>query len=162
MADEPDDNWLHAEVFPCPSCQQALFRVDHSPFGDDYLLYCDQCANCVEVSYYDSGTLAFADRIREEGTLQPGWPQTKALLRLIEGRLKPCSCGGRYRYDAARRCPFCLAPVLIDMPWIELWPGYFWVKDDEDPTAEQTEQADAYMSAHKRESDLWQVDESAQ
>lgn len=92
MADGPgDDNWLHAEVFPCPTCQQALYRVDRSPFYDDYRLYCDQCANSVEVSYYDSVTMAFANQIRDEGTLDPGWPQTRAVLRLIEQRLKPCS-----------------------------------------------------------------------
>lgn len=157
MTDEPGDhNWLHAGTFPCPSCRQALFRVDHSPMSDDYLLYCDQCANCVEVSYYDSVTLGIAKRIREEGTLAPGWEQARAELRLIEGRLKSCSCGGRYRYDAARRCPYCLAPVLVDESWAELWPGYFWVEGDDDPTPEQTEQVGAYLDAHKRESDLWQ------
>ncbi|HEY8324260.1 MAG: hypothetical protein ACHQ1E_11440 [Ktedonobacterales bacterium] len=155
--DHSDGNWLDAGVFPCPACHEALFRVNHSPFCDDYLLYCEQCANCVEVSYYDPVTIAFAERIRGEGMLDSGWPQTEATLRLIEGRLKPCSCGGHYRFDAPRRCPFCLAPVLIDMSWAELWPGYFWVEEDADPTAEQIEQVGAYMDAHKREHDLWQA-----
>jgi hypothetical protein len=111
----------------------------------------------VYVSYYDSVAIAFREQVRDEGSLDPGWPQTEATLRLIEGRLKPCSCGGRYRHDAARRCPYCLAPVLVDDSWVELWPGYFWVEGDDDPTPEQGEQVGAYMDAHKRESDLWQA-----
>lgn len=149
--------WLKDEVIPCPSCQQALWCIDVSPMRDDWVLYCDSCANCVYVSYYDSVAIAFREQVRDEGSLDPGWPQAEATLRLIEGRLKPCSCGGRYRHDAARRCPYCLAPVLVDDSWVELWPGYFWVEGDDDPTPEQGEQVGAYMDAHKRESDLWQA-----
>lgn len=118
----------------------------------------DQCANSVEVSYYDSVTMAFANQIRDEGTLDPGWPQTRAVLRLIEQRLKPCSCGGRYRYDAARRCPFCRAPALTDESWVDLWPGYFGVDGDHEPSGEQIAQFEAYWNTHVRDRDLWQDD----
>jgi hypothetical protein len=155
LQDEPnDDNWLHAEVFPCPPCQQALYRVDHSPFYDEYRLYCDRCANSVEVSYYDPVTTAFTERVRGEGMLVPGWEQTTAVLRLIEQRLKPCACGGWYHYDAPRRCPFCLAPALTDEPWVDLWPGYFGVDEDNEPSSEQTAQYEAYWNRHVRERDL--------
>lgn len=156
MADGQEvDNWLHGEVFPCLACQEALFRVDRSPFYDSYRLYCDQCANCVEVDYYDPVTKALAERIRGEAPVAPGWERTVAVLRSIEQRLKPCSCGGQYRYDAPRRCPFCLAPVLMDEPGVDLWPGYFWVEEDAEPSPEQTAQAEAYMEAHVRDRDLW-------
>ena len=26
---------------------------------------------------------------------------------LAEGTLRPCACGGRFRYDASPRCPSC-------------------------------------------------------
>src|SRR5690349_7695854 len=48
-----ETNWLHGERIACPSCQQPLYRVDHSPFYDEHLLYCDRCPIRVEVSFYD-------------------------------------------------------------------------------------------------------------
>jgi hypothetical protein len=42
----------------------------------------------------------------------------------VEDHLRPCACGGRFRFDALPRCPFCdceLAAVLPDkMHFIEI------------------------------------------
>src|SRR5262249_29333407 len=102
-----DDNWLHGAKVVCPSCGQALWRVDHSPFYDEDFLYCDCCPIHAEVSFYDPAYTAVAR----------DFPRfTEAFRRALEGRLKPCSCGGTFRYDAARRCLACHSPVIVDDP----------------------------------------------
>lgn len=38
----------------------------------------------------------------------PGEPLTEAEYHTaVEATLKPCQCGGRFRYDAPPRCPTC-------------------------------------------------------
>lgn len=102
-------NWLTAERVACPACHQALYRVDHSPLYDEVFLYCDRCPIHVEVSYYDP---VYDDVARA----QPSGKAFKAFMRALEARLKPCSCGGAFRHDAARRCLACHAPVIVDDP----------------------------------------------
>ena len=97
---EADDNWLEAEVVACPSCGENLFAVLHSPFCDDYRLYCDRCPRAVEVSFYDPVCMAAVDALPDGRT----WESTMAA---IEPLLRPCQCGGRFRGDAPRRCFAC-------------------------------------------------------
>ncbi|HEU0026273.1 MAG TPA: hypothetical protein VFQ25_04085 [Ktedonobacterales bacterium] len=82
-----DDNRLHAAVFPCPGCGEPLFRVDLSPMADEYHFYCDQCANRVDVSYYDTVTLAIDHILADRGDTEPGWERGQAKRRMIEERL---------------------------------------------------------------------------
>ena len=58
-------------------------------------------------------------------------------MRGIEERLRPCSCGGRFRHSASRRCFRCRAEVIIE-PGVDLTP-YFGCEDhqDRDPTEEE-------------------------
>lgn len=154
MADESlDDNWLHGSIIACPHCQHRLYRVDHSPFADDWQLYCDGCANRVEVSYYDP----VVDDIRMQVSIQTEQSAVAALvaqLTAIEARLKPCSCGGHYRYDAPRRCHVCLSDVIIGEPDVDLWPGYFGIIERE-PTPEEVVLFEQFASKHIRSGDIW-------
>jgi hypothetical protein len=150
-----DDSWLRGVVFPCPHCHQALYRVDHSPFYDEYLLYCDRCANGVTVSYYDPMIAAIDATLASQNVSGAGAERERARLRLIEERLRPCECGGRFRHDNPRRCPYCLYVVIADEPGVDLWPGYFWVEDDRDQTDDEAERVGAYLDAHIRERDIW-------
>ncbi len=154
--DALDDNWLHAEVFPCPGCLEALFRVDRSPFADDYRFYCDQCANSVEISYYDAMTLAIDRDLASHSDADPGWEREQVKRRLIEARLRSCVCGGQYKSDAPRRCPFCLTVAVADCPeGVDLWPGCMWWEEDRDPTHEESERAEAYFTQYVRERAIW-------
>lgn len=154
MADESlDDNWLHGSIIACPHCQHRLYRVDHSPFADDWQLYCDGCANRVEVSYCDP----VVDDIRMQVSIQIEQSAVAALvaqLTAIEARLKPCSCGGHYRYDAPRRCHVCLSDVIIGEPDVDLWPGYFGIIERE-PTPEEVVLFEQFASKHIRSGDIW-------
>lgn len=111
-----DDNWLNEEWIQCPSCHQALFRIDTSPFDDNYHFYCDRCPVRREVSFYDP----HLDQL--ERALPESEEHYTELVKMVEKHLKPCACGGMFRYDAPRRCFFCYAPVIIDDPmYVDLY-----------------------------------------
>ncbi len=153
MKSSTPDNWLHAERFNCPQCHELLFRVDHSPFYDSYFLYCERCANRAEVGFYDSVYETIFSHIitEQEGT-------ALALMRAIEQRLKPCSCGGRFRYDAPRRCHRCFSEVIANAPGVDLWPGYYDVDVDErNPTDEEIALVEEFETNHLHQSDVWQM-----
>lgn len=146
-------NWLHGERIECLSCHQPLYRVDHSPFYDEYFLYCDRCPIRVEVSYYD----AVLKQVTQ--TLSPDQSDAYiALMRAIEARLKPCVCGGTFRYDAPRRCFTCHTPVILDDPAnIDLFPWIDYpLPDTPKHTAEELEEEERWMAQFIRAEDKWQ------
>lgn len=144
-----DDYSLHAEVFPCPHCGKSLFRIDRA-MADDWHFYCDQCPNWVEVSVYDEGiNLIRYQSLRENGTD----PDSQQLLRMIEARLRPCDCGGLYKFDAPRRCPFCQEIAISDSPaGVDLKPGFM---RNQVRTLEQKAQVEAYFAQRMRRSKIW-------
>jgi predicted RNA-binding Zn-ribbon protein involved in translation (DUF1610 family) len=152
--DTTDGNWLHASVFPCPHCGTALFRVDRSPLSDDYRLYCDRCPNSVEVSYYDDVCRRLDEERRAD--MPAGWPAAAGKRALIEEYLRPCDWGGTYRFNAARRCPACQQPVVVDEPWVDLFPSINGVEmQDRDPTPEEQHLYERFAAPHIRTHDLW-------
>lgn len=152
MTDAPaDDPDLRAEHMQCPHCAADLYRVDHSPLYDDALLYCDHCANRVEVSVFDPTYLAAAAAVstRED-------PRPSAVMRAVEDRLNPCACGGRFRHDAPRRCPDCLAVVIAGEPDVDLWPGYCDLGEEEDePPNEVAARINQFDAEHIRRDAIW-------
>ena len=59
------------------------------------------------------------------GMIRPHpWSLTEQEKQRVEEHLRPCTCGGRYRFDAPPRCPLCncsLAPLILDdMHYIEI------------------------------------------
>jgi hypothetical protein len=144
------ENWLHGEQIECPACHQALYRVDHSPMYDEVFLYCDRCPIHVEVSYYDP----VYERVTREHPPDDGWT---LWMRALEAQLKPCSCGGTFRHDAARRCLACHAPVIVDHPsGIDL---YFWsdvfLPDDSNLSDDLVEADGRRHEPFVRTHDLW-------
>ena len=82
VGESEEGNWLRAAHIACPHCHCPLYRVDHSPLADDWLLYCDSCANRAEVSYYDPVVTA----------IQHGMPEAdrfeyRPLMAAIEQRI---------------------------------------------------------------------------
>ncbi|HEY7358234.1 MAG TPA: hypothetical protein VH590_17255 [Ktedonobacterales bacterium] len=72
--------------------------------------------------------------------------------------MRPCDCGGRFRYDAPLRCHRCLAEVIANSPEVDLWPGYYDVDVDErDPTDEEVALVEEFETNHLRRSDVWQM-----
>jgi hypothetical protein len=146
-----DDNWLNATIITCPHCKSQLYRVDHSPFYDAYFLYCDACANRVEIGFYDPVFTAITDELTEQGRLD-----YTSRMAIIEARLRPCACGGHFRHDAARRCHICLTPVISGESDVDLWSEIYGINVDErDPTDEEAAQAEAFDSKHVYRENIW-------
>jgi hypothetical protein len=144
MTDMSGWNWLHGEHVRCPACQADLWRVDHSPFYDEAFFYCDTCPRHAEVSYYDPH---YSDAAPDEA----------ARIHRVEAHLKPCVCGGRFRYNAARRCLTCGTPVIFaDPAGIDLsyWEP-FLEEDAPDPPEEELDGAAQKMEQFARTDDLW-------
>ena len=153
MSEESDDdNWLHGAFIHCPQCETRLFRVDRSPFYDDYRIYCDSCANSVEVSYYDDVLKEIEQEIQS-----PGHKAKEALRAAIERRLRSCDCGGRFAFDAARRCYICGRVIVSDEPWVDLGPAWSAERPDEDqpPTAEDQAFYDEWVRLYVRTENIW-------
>src|SRR5438445_8608145 len=127
-----DDNWLDAAVIACPACGVRLFRVIHSPFCDDHLLYCDQCPRAIEISYYDANY----DRILN--TLGQGHTREQ-IMAAMEPLLKPCVCGGRFR-DTAPRHGFACGAIVPEAAVHDLFPYTGCEESDRGPTAQEEAQ----------------------
>lgn len=146
-----NDNWLRAGTLSCPRCCISLYRVDHSPMYDEHFLYCDSCANRVEVSYYDP---VYSELYQGCSNQEAGLYAT--LMAAIEERLRPCGCGGRFKHDAPRRCHNCLAAVIVDEPSVDLWPAFYGIDvDGRDPTSEECEMAEQFAQSHILKTDIW-------
>jgi DNA-directed RNA polymerase subunit M/transcription elongation factor TFIIS len=154
MADEHGQHWLDSQTFACPHCGTMLYRVVHSPMYDHWHLYCDSCANSVEVSYYDKIASALVDEISSDASVSTG-ERYAAQMHAIEEALRECSCGGRYQHDASRRCYVCHTPVVDDAADIDLWPGFFDADEDVEPTPDQIAEVERFFAAHVRTHDIW-------
>ncbi len=144
---EADDNWLEAEVISCPGCGVQLYAVLHSPFCDDYRLYCDHCPHAVEISFYDPVCMAVVDRLPDDRS----WEMTMAA---IEPLLRPCECGGRFRGGAPRRCFACVSEVPAAARK-DLLPHYEGVDLAREPTAEQQAEFDRFEAEFIGREHLW-------
>ena len=118
---------------------------------DDWQLYCDTCANMVVVSFYDPMV-----NLLQQDKAGQGGSRHDDLAGKIEQRLRPCSCGGRYRFDAPRRCYRCLAEVITDEPAVNLFPAIYGIDVDErHPTAEEIAWVDEFEARFIRRDNLW-------
>lgn len=146
-----DENWLHADTIKCPYCAQNLYRVDHSPMLDNHTLYCSKCANSVEVSFYDPIYSAVYQTMLCRGVVQ-----YREFMQEIEQRLKPCSCGGLFKHDAARRCYNCGYEVIKNETGVDLLPDFFGIDIGErDPSEEEMNLVYSFEAKHIRRENIW-------
>jgi hypothetical protein len=135
-----DENWLNAEWIECPACRQPLFRIDRSPLDNSTHFYCDRCPVRIEVIPYGTEY----EQIEQSFVPSRGDDEQEddaygtAFMRAIEARLKPCTCGGTFRYDAARHCFSCFAPVVTDDPFdVDLYPNEDGFENELDPERQE-------------------------
>jgi hypothetical protein len=142
-----EDNWLDAAVIACPKCGTRLFRVIHSPFCDDYQLYCDRCPRAIEVSYYDPNYNKVINQFGQGRTREQ-------IMAAMEPLLKACKCGGRFRDTSPRHCFECGA-VVPEAATHDLTP-YLGCEDlDRDPTAAEQAAYEKFAATFIARSDLW-------
>ena len=107
--------------YRCEACGTDISVSEGGGFFFDRL-HCDRCGKSATISHQDLGdihlrfvkglktpyALARAAMDRDIQANYPGEPISRAEYRaLAEATLKPCECGGRFRYDAPSRCPGC-------------------------------------------------------
>lgn len=138
--------WLNPRLLSCPCCDTQLFAVDHSPFHDEWYLYCDSCACRAEVSYYDPIV----------GVIEA--PTFEERCALIERALRPCDCGGAFLFSAPRRCPSCRTVVIDGTTGVDLWPGVgAMLPDERDPTPVELRIFAEFEESFIRRKDLWRT-----
>ncbi len=85
------------DVGTCDKCgKQFEYYLIHNGFNESAFAYCDKCGCTAILDYYSKLVPKGVD-------LQYGQEIDSAL----EAWLRPCDCGGRFRANAAPRCPHC-------------------------------------------------------
>jgi uncharacterized protein YbaR (Trm112 family) len=88
----------------CPSCKktielQGIVNPIHAGFNNTAVLYCDKCTSTLIIQVYDKKYNILVNKLP--------WLLDQKEKFLIENNLKPCSCGGSYKFDEPPRCPYC-------------------------------------------------------
>jgi hypothetical protein len=90
----------------CDSCRKLyMVEVYHAGFSQIGFLYCDKDSTVVtwgpitDITYY-----------MLVGKKLP-WSLDRKEQAVVEDALKPCPCGGRFRFDNNLRCPSCGEPL---------------------------------------------------
>src|SRR6266853_4613834 len=104
-----ESNWLDSKVIECQNCGQKLHWLWHSPMYDESFFYCTQCPKRVEVSNYDGVVLSLRKLAIEKAEAAGDKEWSGRLYLLVENKLANCECGGRFKYDAPRRCLRCFS-----------------------------------------------------
>lgn len=98
----------------CPRCFKTIHLKQkypyHAGFSDQGFLYCNLCPNILLFSSYDP---EFEKLV---GKTKIPWSLSLEEKRKIESQLRPCPCGGRFRFDAYPRCPHCNKNVQSLLP----------------------------------------------
>lgn len=110
-----------ASSYVCRACGTKFIASRGGGFFYD-LLHCDSCGAHKSVSHRDLGdvhlryvkglgmpyALVRADMDQRIQAEYSGEPLSEAEYHAAaEASLDPCTCGGRFRYDASPRCPTC-------------------------------------------------------
>jgi hypothetical protein len=98
-------------VGSCEHCGYAFpYYLIHNGFNDSSFAYCERC-----------GRLALLSRLELENGLGRALDVLLPLPLEAERLLRPCDCGGAFRWQAPARCPSCREPLSADMAaeWIE-------------------------------------------
>jgi hypothetical protein len=121
----------------CEHCGR-LYRYSlwHSGFGDNSYAYCDDCGMLALLNYSNPYVAGFPSLSIQFAEIDASW----------ESFLQPCECSGRFRKNAAPRCPHCnekLSPTHAaahieaqatgagrDWRWQRNWSGVYCMAMD--------------------------------
>lgn len=97
----------------CPHCGRVIKLKQkhfyHAGFNDRGFLYCDTNAGIFEFSSFNSNYERLA------GNKHP-WTLDEVEKGQLETHISPCPCGGRFRFDAYPRCPYCRGDLTTLLP----------------------------------------------
>ena len=107
------EKWKRVMLLNCPSCKKEIKLQQkhfyHAGFSNQAYLYCDKDSTTLTFGSYNS------NYVRIMGSKHP-WMLTTQEKAEVEKNLKPCKCGGRFRFDAPPLCPFCKASLASLLP----------------------------------------------
>lgn len=90
----------------CMSCHKSyVVEVYHAGFSGMGFLYCDKDATVV--TWDEIMDKKYRKLVREK----VAWSLSKRQKKRVENALKPCPCGGRFRFDNDLHCPTCGKPL---------------------------------------------------
>lgn len=96
------------KILRCLSCRKLIpvKAIYHAGFNDVGFLYCDKDSTILTFSAYDE---TYKKLIPNKKPWPPraGGDLTTREQRLIERHLRPCPCGGRFKFGNKPRCPSC-------------------------------------------------------
>lgn len=101
----------------CPHCKKPISvrGIYHAGFGDEGFLYCNNDSTVLTFSAYDEN---YEKLVPKKMPWPPrvGGELTKREQGLIEQHLRPCPCGGSFKFKNKPRCPSCGKSIerLID------------------------------------------------
>lgn len=117
-----ESNWLDSKIIECQKCGQKLHWLWHSPMYDETFFYCTQCPKRVEVGHYDAVALKLRKLAMEKAQADGEKKWSHHYYSLVEEKLANCECGGRFKYDAPRRCLRCFSVLAQSEPGRDVWP----------------------------------------
>ncbi len=92
--------------FFCHECESSypieIYRIEYT--DECFVLNCNQCALTLVIIGDDW-----------DAKLDPNKSKKIGFEKYTEESLKPCRCGGVYRFSAPHRCPVCLSAVSIEV-----------------------------------------------
>jgi len=116
------DNWLDPKEIQCAQCGQKLHWLWHSPMYNEIFFYCTLCPIRVDISYYDDPAIKLRRMLEKEVDTKDTKQFGRLYIDLLEQNLRPCECGGKFAYDAPRRCLRCFAVLLQSEPGRDVFP----------------------------------------
>ncbi len=100
-------------IVNCPGCKADIELPQdflyHAAFIQRSYLYCEACPSTLRLEAADSTLQSLV------GAKHP-WTLAYRERRLVESKLKPCACGGRYGFENPPRCPQCRASWATLVP----------------------------------------------
>lgn len=107
------------ELDRCPRCDRVLeFQRYHARFGNQGYLYCGNDATVLTWDSYDPRYSSISDNTHP-------WMLDVPAKHAVERALRPCPCGGSFRFANLPRCPHCLEllPHLANPPYFVILAG---------------------------------------
>ena len=105
------------KILRCPNCKKDIHvkGTYNAGFGDEGFLYCDKDSAVLTFNAYDE---TYEKLVPNKMPWPPraGGDLTTHEQRVIERHLRPCPCGGRFRFQNKPRCPICGSSIekLVD------------------------------------------------
>ena len=108
---------MAGKTLHCPICRKPILvkGIYHAGFNDVGFFYCDNDPTVLTFSAYDESYKKLISN-KKPWAPRAGGDLTKHEQRLIERHLRPCPCGGRFRFQNKPRCPSCGSSIerLVD------------------------------------------------